>query len=145
MASSLEALLINSYRCQGSKRDHFGKKLMRHFLAGSFSVVDSLQKCSPFSTLCVSNPFAMQLCSSSHWQVESPPLESGSALWLLLANRRWKWHCVSFPGLGLNCTVCFYSSSWFSTFARRAQSSLLDGRIGNRAESAQMYQVTSHI
>ena len=66
MASSLEIFLINSFRCQDSKRDHFGKKLMRHFLTGSLSVADRLQKWSPFSTHPCITPFAMWPCSSSH-------------------------------------------------------------------------------
>ena len=100
LASSLKTFLINSSRCQGSKRDHFGKKLMWQSLAGSLSVSVPSQwtDCSHgphFLALYVSTCFAMWLRSPCHWEVGSLSLESGSTLSLGLANKMGqKWHCV---------------------------------------------------
>lgn len=42
--------MINPFRCQDSKRNPFGKKIMKHFLAGSLSMVDWLWTRCLFST-----------------------------------------------------------------------------------------------
>ena len=93
LASSLKTFLINSSRCQGSKRDHFGKKLTwlsKQSLAASLSVVNWLQSWSPFpSPLCIH-----LLCN-----VTSQPLSLRGGVpipcvWINFVTRSGQWHYV---------------------------------------------------
>lgn len=137
MASSPEIFLINSFRCQDSKRDHFRKKLMRHFLTGSLSMADGLQKWSPFST----HPWIHPLCNVTV-QLLLSILNLGQPGNLFWPTGWSRGDTASFPGLILEACVLLYSPTCSSTFAMRACPGEPAGwKSSNTAESAQLLQL----